>query len=57
MTRKQSIIDALQALDASGEPQVKGWYAYAPGDVGIRWVLATKSYSTREVEALIEELS
>lgn len=40
------------ALDA--DPRIDGWYCYAPGDVGRRWVLWGRgldaSYSTREVE-------
>jgi hypothetical protein len=40
------------ALDA--DARVDGWYCYAPGDVGRRWVVwgtrLNTTFSTREVE-------
>lgn len=61
MIRADRVILALETAQRVG--RVRSWYAYAPGDRrGRRWVVeladvGTRSYSTREVEALCDALA
>lgn len=61
MTRADRVIVARETAQRVG--RVRSWYSYAPGDRrGRRWVIelagtGTRSYSTREAEALCDALA